>query len=78
MKIDTLFLRKLLVAFLVGFGGAVIPAVLNVGPLADLNTLKSVWVSILSGGLVAGLRAVLVLIPGLNLVPSDANPIIKK
>jgi len=73
MKLDPLFLRKLLVAFVVGFAGSVLEAVVNVGPVADLSAWKAVWVSALSGAVVVGFRALLVLLPGVNLVPSDAQ-----
>jgi hypothetical protein len=78
MTINTLFLRKLLVAFVAGFAASILQAIVNVGPVADLSTWKAVWVSALTGAVVAGFRAVLVLIPGLNLVPSDSQPALTK
>ncbi len=78
MTINTLFLKKLLVAFVVGFLGSAIQALVNVGPVADLNTIKALWVSLITGAVVAGFRAVLVLLPGVNLVPSDKQPVVQK
>ena len=77
MTINTLFLKKLLVAFLIGFAASVVQAVVNVGPVADLNAWKAVWVSAISGAVVAGFRALLVLLP-INLVPSDKQPVATK
>ncbi len=70
---NQLFLRKLLVAFVIGFLGVVLQKISNVGPQADLSTLNTLWHSVISGAFFAGLRAALVLIPGVNLVPSDAQ-----
>jgi hypothetical protein len=73
MVINVLFVKKIGVAFLIGFAASIIQAIVNVGPVADLNTWKAVWVSALSGAVVAGFRALLVFLPGVNLVPSDAQ-----
>lgn len=78
MTINTLFLRKLLVAFVAGFAASILQAIVNVGPVADLDAWKAVWVSALSGAVVAGFRAILVFLPGVNLVPSDAEPTVTK
>lgn len=82
MKINTLFLRKLLVAFLVGFGGVFIPSILSaldgVAKGTPDSFSKALIISAVAGGVAAGLRAAFVLIPGLNLVPSDADPIVSK
>lgn len=81
MKLDPLFVRKLVVAFLVGFGGVFIPAILTLLDKAASGTPtsldKSLIISVISGGVAAGLRALLVLVPGLNLVPSDARPVLE-
>jgi len=77
LTLNTLFLKKLLVAFLIGFAGSVVQAVVNVGPVADLSAWKAVWVSAISGAVVAGFRALLVLLP-VNLVPSDKQPVVTK
>lgn len=71
MTVNTLFLRKLLVAFVLGFAGVLLQKITNVGPTADFSTWHSIWSGFLSGAVFAGLRAVLVLLPGVNLVPSD-------
>jgi Fe2+ transport system protein B len=74
---NSLFARKLLVAFLVAFGAVFIPAVLDIldklhqGVDANFST-ELVW-SVIAGGVGAGIRAILALLPGLNLVPSDAQ-----
>lgn len=73
---NNLLLRKMVVAFLVAFGGVFIPAVLNV--LDDIhngisaNWGTAFWLSLVAGAVSAGLRAVLAFSP-LNLVPSDAQ-----
>lgn len=66
-----LLARKMLVAFAVTFGAAVIPALLNwlQHPQA---TSRDFWFALLAGALAAGLRAALALSP-INLVPSDGE-----
>lgn len=74
--INKLLIQKLFIAFLVGFGGVMIPAVLNL--LDDIH--KGVpasfdgawWLSVACGGFAAGLRALLAWSP-INLTPSDAQ-----
>lgn len=78
MTIDTLFLRKLLVAFVVGFAGTLLQKVVALGPIGSYHIGQALLVSVLAGAVFAGLRAALVLIPGVNLVPSDANPVVTK
>lgn len=73
MTINTLFLRKLLVAFVTGFAFALLQKLTNVGPAADYGSLHAIWAGLLSGAVFAGLRGVLVLLPGVNLVPSDGG-----
>lgn len=73
MTINKLFLRKLLVAFVGGFAFALLQKLTNVGPAADYGSLHAIWAGLLSGAVFAGIRAVLVLLPGINLVPSDAG-----
>jgi hypothetical protein len=70
-----LLARKLAIAFIVGFGGIFLPAVLDVldavakGDPANFSTTL-IW-STVAGAFAAGIRAVLALSP-LNLTPSDA------
>lgn len=78
LTINILFLRKLLVAFIVGFAGSVLEMIVDVGPVADLSAWKAVWVSAVTGAVVVGFRAVLVLLPGVNLVPSDSQSPVAK
>lgn len=78
MKVNKLFLRKLLVAFVAGAAGSLIPKITELGPLTALTWTHAIWVSLALGGVTAGVRAVLVLVPGLNLVPSDSQPVITK
>lgn len=73
---NTLLLKKLVVAFLVAFGGVFLPGVLKV--LDDIHNGvgtswgTAFWLSLVAGGVAAGLRAILALSP-INLVPSDAE-----
>jgi hypothetical protein len=73
---NSLLFKKLVVAFLVGFGGVFIPGVLNV--LDDIHNGinngwgTSFWLALVSGAVAAAVRAVLALSP-INLVPSDAE-----
>lgn len=69
---NKLFLKKIFVAFLVGFGGYLLPIIANLGPAANAGAMKAVWASALSGAVMAGLRALLAFSP-INLVPSDAE-----
>lgn len=82
MTINTLFLRKLLVAFLVGFGGVLIPSLLSIldkiASGAPASFGLSLLIALVAGAFAAGLRAVLVLLPGVNLVPSDSQPVVEK
>jgi hypothetical protein len=73
LTLNTLFLRKLLVAFIGGFAFALLQKLTNVGPAADYGSLHAIWAGLLSGAVFAGIRAVLVLLPGVNIVPSDAG-----
>lgn len=78
MKVDQLFLRKLLVAFVVGAVGSILQKITTVGPLAAFSWTHAVWASALNGAVLAGVRAAFVLLPGVNLVPSDAlSPLAK-
>jgi hypothetical protein len=73
---NALLVKKMLIAFLVAFGGVFIPAVLNI--LDDLHNGvgsswgTAFWLSLVSGAVAAGVRAVLALSP-INLVPSDSG-----
>jgi hypothetical protein len=77
MTVNPLFLRKLLVAFLVGAAPALLAFVSSVGT-GDASFTRAALLTLASGAVGAGLRAALVLIPGVNLVPSDAQPVITK
>ena len=78
MKIDTLFLRKLLIAFLVGAAPVIVGYVTSAAEMGGANFTRAALLTVASGAIAAGLRTAMVLIPGLNLVPSDANPILTK
>lgn len=71
MTLNTLFLKKLLVAFLVGFALVVVQKLTDAGAYAAFSSLHALWAGLLAGAVTAGFRAVLVLLPGVNLVPSD-------
>lgn len=73
MTLNMLFLKKLLVAFVAGFAFALLQKLTNVGPAADYGSWHAIWAGLLSGAVFAGIRAALVLLPGVNLVPSDAG-----
>lgn len=77
MTINRLFLRKLLVAFLVGAAPPVIAFVSGLGATGGYQFTKAAVLTVISGALAAGVRAALVLLP-VNLVPSDAQPIVTK
>lgn len=72
MTLNILFLRKLLVAFLLGFAFVIVQKLTDVGSYAAFSSLHALWTGLLSGAVVAGFRALLVLLP-VNLVPSDAG-----
>lgn len=74
MTVNRLFLRKLLVAFVVGAAPPVIAYVSTIGPTSSIS--RSAVFTVVSGALAAGVRAALVLIPGVTLVPSDAQPVL--
>ena len=78
MTINRLFLRKLLVAFLVGAAPPLLSFVSEVGPTGGFHFTKAALFTVASGALSAGVRAVFHLIPGVNLVPSDAQPVVTK
>lgn len=69
-----LLLRKMLVAFLVAFGGVLIPALLsilnNVAAGTPSKFGKALLISLVAGAFSAGLRAALALSP-INLTPTD-------
>lgn len=73
---NSLLARKLLVAFLVGFGGVFIPAALTLLDKVASGTPsgvgKDLVISLVSGAFAAGVRALLAFSP-VNLVPSDAE-----
>lgn len=72
------FLRKLLVAFVTGFVVTVGGDLLNIGPTAALGYGHAAWVGALIGAAMAGVRAALVLIPGVNLESTDQSPLTAK
>lgn len=73
---NKLLLQKMLMAFLVTFGGVIIPAMLNV--LDDIHNGvphhfdSAFWIAMAAGAFGAAVRAVLALSP-INIVPSDAQ-----
>ena len=67
---NTLFWKKLVVAFVVAFFGAFVPLLSGIGQSPDYHFDKALWVAALFGAIGAGVRAVLALGP-INLVPSD-------
>jgi hypothetical protein len=73
---NTLFWKKLAVAFAVGFGGVFIPAILTILDKAASGTpqhfTQAFVIGIISGAFAAGLRAALALSPW-NFIPSDAE-----
>lgn len=78
MTVNRLFLRKLGVAFLVGAAPPVLAFITTVGPTGGYHFTKAALFSLATGALSAGVRAAFQLLPGLNLVPSDAQPILTK
>ena len=78
MTLNKLFVRKLLVAFIVGFAGSFISFVTGAGQAPMYGFEKSAWVALLVGAVIGGARAVLVLLPGVNLVPSDSQSPLSK
>jgi hypothetical protein len=74
--LNNLLFRKMGVAFLIAFGGVLVPAVLKI--LDDVHNgvptsfSGAFWISIVAGAFGAGLRALLAISP-INLVPSDAQ-----
>lgn len=72
MTINWLFIKKLFLAFVLGFAYVEVQKLSNVGAYAAFSSVHAIWTGLLSGAVVAGFRAVLVLLP-INLVPSDAG-----
>lgn len=74
--LNALLGKKLLVAFLMAFGGVLVPAVLKI--LDDVHNgvptsfSGAFWIALVAGAFGAGLRALLAISP-INLVPSDAQ-----
>lgn len=75
MTINVLFLKKLVVAFVGGFLYVLVQKLTNVGGYAAFSTWHAVWTGLISGAVIAGFRAVLVLLP-INLVPSDGGSLL--
>lgn len=67
---NKLLAKKLLIAFIVGFGGSFLPFITGWAQAPNYDFSKSIWVAALTGAVGAGVRALLALGP-LNLVPSD-------
>jgi hypothetical protein len=72
INLTSLFFKKMLVAFVVGFASTFGQFLVSLGPADYSHFSKSLWVSALVGAATAGLRALLALSP-LNIVPSDAE-----
>ena len=77
VTINTLFLKKLLIAFIVGALPTLIAFLSSVEVRGGAGFTRAALVTLASGAIAAGIRAVLVLLP-VNLVPSDAEPILTK
>ena len=75
MKLDPLFLKKLGVAFLVGALPTLLAFIADVG-VNNNDLTRAALYTVAAGAIGAGLRAALVLIPGVTLVPSDADPVV--
>ena len=69
---NKLLIKKLLLAFAVTFGTSLIVAVEGLTRQPDLKFTSALLVSLVTGALGAGLRAVIALLP-INVVPSDAE-----
>lgn len=67
-----LLARKLLIAFIVGFCGPLVAFLSGLGASPEWHFDKAAVVSLITGCLAAGIRAVLAFGP-INLVPSDAQ-----
>ena len=67
-----LFVRKMIVAFVTGFVGALITTGLAILNQPNVSFTSALIISLIAGALVAGARAVLAILPA-NLVPDDAQ-----
>jgi hypothetical protein len=65
-----LLIQKLVVAFLVAFFGALLPALTGLGDSPNYHFDRAALIALVVGAFGAGIRAVLALGP-LNIVPSD-------
>ena len=74
MKFTTLFLQKLGIAFLVGALPTLLAFIADVG-VNSADFTRAALFTVAAGAIGAGLRAALVLIPGVTLTPSDAQPV---
>jgi hypothetical protein len=72
VTLNVLYLKKLLIAFALGFAYVIVQKLTNVGAYAAFSSVHALWTGLLSGAVTAGFRALLVLLP-VNLVPSDAG-----
>jgi len=72
MKVDRLLIRKMIIAFLVAFFGALITTLTGLSSEPEFNFTTSIIISAIVGALSAGVRAVLALSP-INITPSDAQ-----
>ena len=77
MTFNKLFLQKLLIAFIVGAAPTLLAFLASVGVNGTTFT-RAALLTVAAGAISAGVRAALVLIPGVTLVPSDAQPAITK
>ena len=70
-----LLFRKLVVAFGAGFLGVFLPAILHildsVAKNVDVDFSGAFWISLISGAVAAGIRAIFALIPGINIESTD-------
>lgn len=76
MRINRLFLRKIGVAFLVGFLPVLSQVATGLGPAGDVRGRHAVLVMVGAGALSAAVRAVFQAVPGLTLEPTDNEPIL--
>lgn len=71
-KNSKLLIQKLVIAFVVGFGGMLVTSLTGLANQPNFTFDKAAVISLIVGALSAGLRAVLALGP-INLVPSDTQ-----
>lgn len=69
---SSLLIRKLFVAFVVGFAGPLLTFLTGLSASPEWHFDKAAIVSLITGCIAAGIRALLALGP-INLVPSDSQ-----